>query len=86
MAARGSAIVRSIELYGDSTGWLGEHLVEKLTQAERNQILAVARRFAQEAADRLDEPVEARVTRVSGSIFFAVRHVPGVTNVPEIGA
>jgi hypothetical protein len=81
MASRGSAIARSIELYGDTTGWLGEHLVESLTQAERNQILAVARRLAAEAADRLGEPVEARVTRKSGTLVFAVRHVPGVTNL-----
>lgn len=74
-----ASIARSITLYGDSTGWIGEHLVEKLTQAERNSIVTVARRLAKETAERLREPVEARCTRVSGSVIFAVRHVPGVT-------
>lgn len=76
-----AAIARAITLHGDATGWLGEHLIENLTQAERNSILAVARRLAKEAAERLGEPVEARCVRKSGTVVFGVRHVPGVTAV-----
>ena len=73
----GSYIARSIELYGDTSGWLGEHLVADMTKAERMQILGTARRLAAEAANRLGEPVEARCIRASGSRVFAIRHVPG---------
>jgi hypothetical protein len=74
-----ASMARSITLHGDTSGWLGETLVSTLSKAQRNSILEVARGMAKEAAERLGEPVEARVMRAGGTRVFGVRHVPGVT-------